>query len=241
MFVADWNNALFIHFQIDPAILKPVIPFELDLWQGQAFVSLVAFTQAHLRPTVGGKIFELLSRPLATHEFLNLRAYVHVDGESGIYFIAEWIPNWLATLIGPRMYGLPYRLGDLNYQHANPHDLQGQVIAANRNFSYHAAIESTEYQSALPNTLDHFLLERYVGFTHRKEVSRRFRIAHEPWLQARTNVVIDCAELFSSFNWMPSARMISANYSPGVNGVQIGRPERIYSIDQRLAIQSSVK
>jgi len=32
----------------------------------------------------------------------------------GIFFIAEWIPNRLAVLIGPRMYGLPYRLGRLN-------------------------------------------------------------------------------------------------------------------------------
>src|SRR6476661_8831060 len=49
--VANWERALFIHFAIDPAVLQPHVPFPLDLCEGRAYVSLVAFTQTNVRPT----------------------------------------------------------------------------------------------------------------------------------------------------------------------------------------------
>src|SRR5438105_955225 len=44
LFVADWERALMIHYQVDPEELQRVVPFELDLHEGRAFVTLVAFT-----------------------------------------------------------------------------------------------------------------------------------------------------------------------------------------------------
>src|SRR5437016_102216 len=53
LFVADWIDAIFVHFAIDPHKLQPIVPLELDCLDGQAYVSLVAFTQRNLRPCVG--------------------------------------------------------------------------------------------------------------------------------------------------------------------------------------------
>src|SRR5690348_9171346 len=78
LFVADWTDAVFVHFAIDPRVLQPHVPFELDLYGGKAYVSLVAFTQERLRPRVGGRLAAALSAPLATHHFLNVRTYVRV-------------------------------------------------------------------------------------------------------------------------------------------------------------------
>src|SRR5690242_12351895 len=116
LFIADWLDAAFVHFRIDPAILQPMIPLPVDCFEGAAYVSIVAFTQRNLRPTIGGTLAAWLATPLATHEFLNVRTYVRHGGARGIYFLAEWIPNRLACLIGPRTYGLPYRMGKLDYQ-----------------------------------------------------------------------------------------------------------------------------
>ena len=33
-------------------------------------------------------------------------------------FLAEWLPNRLSVLLGPATFGLPYRLGDIDYRHA---------------------------------------------------------------------------------------------------------------------------
>src|SRR5690348_14618988 len=83
-FRADWRDVLFVHYAIDPALLQPHVPFELDRFDGQAWVSLVAFTQAGLRPAIGGIVGVTVMRPVATHEFLNLRTYVRVDGRPAI-------------------------------------------------------------------------------------------------------------------------------------------------------------
>src|SRR5829696_5541135 len=111
MFTADWLDVIFVHFRIDPARLAPLVPLPLDVYQGDAYVSLVAFTQSNLRPRVGGRFGAMLAAPLAHHEFLNVRTYVRCGDDArgdggggdvrGIFFIAEWIPNRLAAFVGP--------------------------------------------------------------------------------------------------------------------------------------------
>ena len=111
LFLADWMRVLMIHFEVDPAALQRDVPFELDLREGHAFVSLVAFTMAHMRPRQGGTLAAWWLKPIATHHFLNVRTYVRHKGEPGIHFLAEWLPNWVAVKLGPRAFGLPYRHG----------------------------------------------------------------------------------------------------------------------------------
>jgi uncharacterized protein YqjF (DUF2071 family) len=36
--VADWNRALFLHFAVDLKLLQKMVPYELDLHDGQAYV-----------------------------------------------------------------------------------------------------------------------------------------------------------------------------------------------------------
>src|SRR5688572_11058560 len=86
--VADGERTLMIHYELDPVALAKCVPFPLDLHEGRAYVSLVAFTLRGMRPWHGGRLMEWLFRPIATHGFLNVRTYVKVHGESGIYFLA---------------------------------------------------------------------------------------------------------------------------------------------------------
>src|SRR5215211_6860238 len=83
LLVADWVEATFIHYALDPRDLARHVPFELDTRDGVAYVSLVAFTQRRLRPSVGGRLAAALSTPLACHEFLNVRTYVRGGGGGG--------------------------------------------------------------------------------------------------------------------------------------------------------------
>jgi len=88
LFLADWERVLMLHYEVEPDALQRVVPFELDLRDGRAFVSAVAFTMRGMRPRVGGRFAAWLFKPIATHEFLNVRTYVRHRGESGIYFLA---------------------------------------------------------------------------------------------------------------------------------------------------------
>jgi alginate O-acetyltransferase complex protein AlgI len=236
VFRADWVNAVFIHYRIDPAVLQPHVPFELDLYKGDAYVTLVAFTQQNLRPTVGGRLSAALSRPVGCHAFLNVRTYVRHQGESGIYFIAEWIPNRLSALLGPRLYGLPFRLGRLCYRHDAA---RGRVTGSVHAYGvprdagalrFEARAASANFDRA--RGLDEFLVERYAAYTcagaGENRVLRRFRIAHAPWPQVRAKVRLAEATLRRlAGSWWPHAEFAGAHYSPGVFDVEIGPPQRL--------------
>jgi uncharacterized protein YqjF (DUF2071 family) len=76
LFFADWERALFIHYEVPPEELQREIPFKLDLRDGKAYVSLVAFTMRGMRPRRGGRLSQWLCQPIATNNYLNVRAYV---------------------------------------------------------------------------------------------------------------------------------------------------------------------
>ena len=231
LFIADWDRALFIHLEADPVALQREIPFPLDLREGRAYVSLVAFTIRGLRLRFGGLLGAWLFKPIANHEFLNVRTYVQHRGEAGIFFIAEWLANPLSVRLGPGTFGLPYRFGEMRYEHQHETGtLRGKIFDAReqRSFRYGAAIlEYPSFESCRERSLDEFLLERYTAFTAHKR-KRFFRIWHEPWRQTGAEVVIeDDALLRKNFGWFPEAKCVGANYSPGARNVWMGWPHGI--------------
>ena len=237
LFLADWTDVLFVHFAVDPKVLQPHVPFDLDLFRGRAYVSVVAFTQRNLRPRVGGRLAALLACPLATHEFLNVRTYVRCGRERGICFLAEWIPNRLAALVGPPMYGLPYRLARMHYRCNAPPEAHGEVgVERRRRFrgnvqspagrlAWRAHIRPARRAAVARRGLEQFLLERYTAFTRRGRTSLRFRVWHEPWRRVRARVALrDMKLLAAAFPWLSSVTPESAHFSAGVHDVWIGPP-----------------
>ena len=132
-FLSDWLDVVMIHYEVDAAHLQREVPFELDLHEGRAFVSLVAFTMSGLRTRRAPRWGRRLFSPIGTHAFLNIRTYVRVGNETGIYFLVEYLPNRLSVLLGPVAYGLPYQFGRLNFNHdANAGTLTGCVTTGDR-------------------------------------------------------------------------------------------------------------
>lgn len=228
MFYARWDRAVFIHYAADPLILQRQVPFQLDLRDGRAFVSIVAFTLVRMRPRLGGIVGEWIFKPIATHEFLNIRTYVHEGGESGIYFLAEWLSNPLSVRLGPRSFGLPYRFGRLGYDHARADNaLRGRVEARDGELVYGGTICREEFEPCAAGSLTEFLLERYTAFTQHAKRSRFFRVWHSPWPQTPAEVeVTDDTLIATTGPWWKTADLVGANYSPGAE-VWMGRPHRV--------------
>ncbi|MEN3370889.1 MAG: uncharacterized protein V7609_3032 [Verrucomicrobiota bacterium] len=228
MFYARWDQSVFIHYEAEPSLLQRQVPFELDLFEGRAFVSLVAFTLVRMRPRLGGGFTEWLLKPIASHEFLNVRTYVRRNGEPGIFFLTEWLSNRLSVRLGPRTFGLPYRFGRIAYEHANRGSaISGTVQAADGLLHYRSAGSGADFRPSNEGSLTEFLLERYTAFTFRGRRRRFFRVWHEPWEQIPIDVEVPANDLMASTGtWWESAELVGANYSPGVE-VWMGRPHRI--------------
>ncbi|MCB1277280.1 DUF2071 domain-containing protein [Prosthecobacter sp.] len=237
LFYADWLDAVFLHFETDPVVLQREVPWPLDLFEGRAFVSLVAFTMRDLRPRLGGRLAALPFKPIATHEFLNVRVYVKHGGEPGIHFLAEWVPNALSVALGPVVFGLPYRLGTLRYDHGlHSSSVNGCVEDARsgKAFAYTCTADAdTVHRPCEAGSLDEFLVERYTAFTSvglpgfgpKRLLRRFFRIWHPPWPLIPLRAEIEDLGLLSlTGNWSRHARLVSAHHSPGVENVCMSRP-----------------
>src|SRR6266481_5950618 len=73
-----WDRLLFLHWEVPPEALRPLLPARLDLdtYEGRAFVSITPFTVR------GARLRGLPPLPtLSDFHEVNVRTYVHLGGK----------------------------------------------------------------------------------------------------------------------------------------------------------------
>ncbi len=118
---AEWRHLVMLNFEIDPRILDKRIPtgVELDLWNGQAYVSIVGFRFLNTK---------LLGIPIPFHRNfteVNLRFYVRRqtgnEWRRGVVFIKEIVPLPTVTLVARQIYNENYITLPMRHQiHLSP-------------------------------------------------------------------------------------------------------------------------
>lgn len=231
LFKADWTDLVFHHFKIDPAILAPYVPFSLDLFEGNAYVTLVGFRTSRLYVNRLGEWTRWVHFPISHHSFLNVRTYVTHRGEPGIYFIKEYVNSLPAVPAGRMTFGLPYSYADISFDHKNPAEgLFGKVEAkpAKCLRYYCEAEDGIEASHCEPDTVEEFLCERYSAFTDLNGTKRVFRILHDPWeVVPLVTTWEDTRLLENDFAWFKEAEHAGSYWTRGAFGVAISRPRRI--------------
>lgn len=231
LFLADWLRPVFIHYEVPARALQRDVPFELDLRGGKAYVSMVAFTIRDMRPFRGGRIAAWFFKPIASNDYLNVRTYVRHRGETGIYFLTEWMNNPFSVRLGASTFGLPYHFGELNYAHESESGHLNGTVRENANgptLQYQGKVNDSDFAPCSAGSLDEFLLERYTAFTAHKLKRRFFRIWHRPWEQQAIQVsVLDTRLLEKVWPWFADATFAWANFSRGARDVWMGRPHRV--------------
>lgn len=173
-----WTDLLFVHFEVDEAELRPLIPrgLSLDLLDGKAYIGLVPFRMERIAPPFYPSALGL--------SFLetNLRTYVHRDGDRpGVFFFSLEASSLLAVRVARAFWGLPY------------HDARMSVVNQGREREY----ETTRAENgahlfarwrtgrdlgrARPGTPDHFLLERYLLYVERGGILQEASVHHVPY------------------------------------------------------------
>lgn len=230
LLIGDWVNVMMIHLEVEPEAPRTATPFELDLWEGRAFATLVAFTLRGMRLRFGSRLTELLFKPLASHQFLDVRTYVRHGNEAGIHFLAEWLDSRLAVALGPPVFSLPYRHGHIHYQNEwRSGELRGRVVDAvtGTALEYHAVPEvgAPNFKPCAAGSLGEWLMERYTAFNCATGRHRFFRVWHQPWPQVPALAQLgDCSLLSRHWPFLQNAPLIGDNYSSGVRDVWMGWP-----------------
>ncbi|MGB2266477.1 MAG: YqjF family protein [Akkermansiaceae bacterium] len=198
-----WSHLLFLHWQMDPAIIQETLPqgLTVDTHEDNAYLGIVPFFMEDVRPSYCPAL-----PGISWFQELNLRTYVHDDeGRPGVWFYTLDCNQWLAVKIARTLFHLPY-------QHASMESYQdhGTLTYISRRkrtevsqiFKYPATLDHPCV--AETGSLDFFLLERYRLFSTRKSGSiYSGQVHHKPYEFERIQVVDYSTELFSLCGFEP--------------------------------------
>jgi uncharacterized protein len=175
----NWEKLLFLHWPFAIDEVRPLIPdgLELDTFNGVAWVGLTPFTVTDLAlhplpPIPGTSSF---------HE-LNMRTYVHRNGEPGVWFFTLEASKLLPTLAARALYWLDYRLSEMVFRTKGvPFE-----FVAHRTGDIDADFAASWVPGKLlpaaeTESLEFFLTERYALYSARDNALVQVRIYHAPW------------------------------------------------------------
>lgn len=181
---AEWRDLVVINYEIDPEILAPYIPegTELDLWNGSALVSLVAFRFLGTR---------VLGIPIPLHrnfEEINLRFYVcrreGSETKRGVVFIKELVPRHAIALVARVVYNENYvcvPMAHVATASDDKREYRYQWRAQDREQIIQARVSGAPV-GFLPGSEAEFILDHYWGYSRaRTGRTIEYKVAHAPW------------------------------------------------------------
>jgi uncharacterized protein YqjF (DUF2071 family) len=181
MMYQGWDALLFAHWQIPAEQLRPLVPrqLELDDYAGETWVSLVPFRMRGVRFRGTPQLGKLSNFPE-----INVRTYVQVDGEPGVFFFSLDTTS-RALIAGARGWlNLPYFRASMAMRSGNraARIRSGRLNAeapANLLVEYRP---TGSYSSPAGGSRDWFLTERYrVYSVLRDSTVLALDVHHLPW------------------------------------------------------------
>jgi uncharacterized protein YqjF (DUF2071 family) len=183
----DWGKLLFMHWSVDAAVLRPMIPaaLEIDTFKGSAWIAIAPFTMWGIRafppflPPVPG--FSSM------HE-LNVRTYVYRDGVPGVWFFSLDCNSAAAVLGARSFFFLPYYNAEIELNQESRIIDYSLVRTDDPPANFVASWQIGEpLRHSQPGSIEFFLTERYCLYSEKQTKIYRSRIYHQPWpLQVAT-------------------------------------------------------
>lgn len=212
-----WRHVLFANWPVDPGLVRAHLPdaMAVDTYEGDAWLSVVPFTNVDVRPPWapagwGVRLPEL-----------NLRTYVTVDGEPGVYFFSLDADGVLAVLGARLFHRLPYYYARMSLDAAD-----GRISYASdrlhpgaRPVRFRATYEPTgEAVAADPGSLARFLVRRDRYYVQDEAGAIRYAtVSHEPWPLQTVTATITANTLFAANGFDRPDGDPHYLYSPGVD------------------------
>lgn len=195
-FAMRWLDGLFLHWSVDPERLRPHVPdaLELDVRDGRAWVSVLPFVLAEVRPRGVPRALGL------SFPELNLRTYVRYDGWPGLYFFSIDVGHPLGAVLR-RTTRLPCFRASTEVDSA---DGEVRFRSVRRSDDDPPALFAATYRpegepfGAEPGSLDRWLVERRHFFAPEGRRTLAGAIAHDPWPLCEASVEIEENGLFEA-------------------------------------------
>jgi uncharacterized protein YqjF (DUF2071 family) len=186
-----WRELLFLHWRISPAEIAARVPeaLSVDTCEGSAWIGLVLFRMSGVRPWWSPAIPGVSAFPET-----NVRTYVHFQGhDPGVWFLSLDAASTLGVQIGRQRWGLPYhrsqmavrRRGDF-IQYKCEREWPGRMgvgglVEAEIGDVYSGLDRNLKAGCAVPGSLEHFLIERYLLYAQKNNRISIGQVHHSPY------------------------------------------------------------
>jgi uncharacterized protein len=186
-----WRDLLFLHWRISPAEIASRVPepLSVDICEGSAWVGLVLFRMSGVRPWWSPPIPFVSAFPET-----NVRTYVHFQGrDPGVWFLSLDAASSLGVQIGRGRWGLPYHRSEMTVRrrgslvhYACQREWPGRVgvggtVEAHIGDIYSGFDRNVEPGRAVPGSLEHFLIERYLLYAQKRDRFLIGQVHHSPY------------------------------------------------------------
>ena len=215
-FYQEWNNALFLHWEVELKELEKFVPkeLEIDLFEGKPWISVVAFTMEKIRPK------NLPSFPPVSYfDEINIRTYIKSNNKTGVYFLSIEGGKKLACIVAKKMSQLPYRYSKIK-RTKNKFESYNSEFNDSLNIQFAIGKEIKE-----KTELDKWLTERYALFQDTEYSINEFEIHHSEW--PINEVDLHKADLnYNRFDKLIKDKPNKIQYSKGVKVIAWGKNKK---------------
>ncbi|MFP4188937.1 MAG: YqjF family protein [Halobacteriales archaeon] len=223
-----WDDLLFAHWDVEPDTVEDALPdrFDVDTYDGRAYIGVVPFVMRNVRPRGAPRCLGL------DFAELNLRTYVRVDGEPGVYFFSLDADDALGVAGARLAYDLPY------YRAETDVETDGDEVCF-RSSRTHSGAPSAEFDAtyrptgdvfvADRGTLAEFVTERYAFFVSSRLGVVRGDVSHRPWRLRDAEAEIRENSLFEANGFEPPDGNPHLMYGEGID-VTASVPRRMSGV-----------
>src|SRR4051794_38174040 len=217
-----WRTMTFIHWRYEPAQIQLLLPdgLEVDVRDGDAWVSLTPFELADFRPPIAPR-----HPRWPTFPETNLRTYaVGADGRDGIYFLDIGAASALTTLSLRALLDLPYHVARMEVVVGSTVSYRSRRETVTGAIGHDIEVrvgDAVDERSS--GSLDQWLAGRWRAFG--RALGRHVTVAveHEPWALYEAQLISDEQQLLDAVGLAPPLAPPIVRYSPGVS-VALGAP-----------------
>lgn len=208
-----WHNLLFAHWRVDPALVADLLPagLTLDTFDGSAWVGLVPFRITGLRPWWAPPL-----PGLSAFNEINVRTYVHYRGrDPGVWFFSLDANNVLAVRGARWLWRLNYYRARMKVERTGA-TMTYQATRRDRpEFAAHISariggwLGENELNrpapagAAIPGTLEHFLMERYILYSQMDDSPLRKASVHHLPYRLREAELLGCEQTLTAACGIP--------------------------------------
>lgn len=225
-----WRDLLFLHWEYDPQAIQRTLPdgLKVDTYNDKAYIGIVPFFMKDIRPRFCPAV-----PGLSNFMEMNLRTYVHnKSGIPGVWFYSLDASNWLAVRIARKFFCLPYfdaAMASKSIGVNAPIEYYSHRKGTGEDSKFYFMYQETEKIDPVENdSLEFFLIERYILFSHCKSTNKLYygQVHHKSY--PLSNVKVD----FLSDGLISLAGINKPNREPDHIIMSKGVEVEVYSINE---------